>query len=556
MLSFVLARGMAGKDRRAIHINHWGYKMSTKTAGISSVLTHNGNLLSDVIKRAFDIIVSAIVLALISPLLGLIALAIRRESPGPATYRGSRMGRWGKPFDILKFRTMYENPESYAGPRVTAQDDPRVTPLGRWLRDTKLNELPQFWNVLMGEMSLVGPRPEDPSIAKTWPRQTWREVLSVRPGITSPASVQYHNEEALLTYGGVLQKYIQELGPDKMRLDQLYVRYRSFWLDLDVLLWTALIFVPRIGSTALPEDLLFVGPFTRLIRRYLNWFTIDVLVTLTAIGITGLIWRAFEPLDVGLFRAVIIAFGSAFLFSSIGAVLGVNHIAWSKATFADAYELFPAWLIASVLVFLVNLQMGLFPWALIAVAAVLALGGFVFARYRSRLIKALFVWISRYANSVQATRERVLIVGSGRTAEHIALLLDHPTYSRKFRVVGFVEDDLMARGMRIYGASVVGTCQDLPDLVKKHDVGLILLADHRMTYRDYRSITRACDTIPAKVVFVPDIFGSLNGLVGELPSVPLTDDVDRDESEFRCQRCLARYGASEKDAELDESYEI
>jgi hypothetical protein len=77
-----------------------------------------------------------------------------------------------------------------------------------------------------------------------------------------------------------------------------------------------------------------------------------------------------------------------------------------------------------------------------------------------------------------------------------------------------------------------------------------------MTYRDYRSITRACDTIPAKVVFVPDIFGSLNGLVGELPSVPLTDDVDRDESEFRCQRCLARYGASEKDAELDESYEI
>jgi len=530
--------------------------MSTKTEGISSAITRNGNWLSDVIKRTFDILVSAIVLFLILPLLGLIALAIRRESPGPAIYRGSRMGRWGKPFNILKFRTMYENPESYAGPKVTAQDDPRITPLGRWLRDTKLNELPQFWNVLKGEMSLVGPRPEDPSIAKTWPRQTWREVLSVRPGITSPASVQYHNEEALLTYGGVLQKYIQELGPDKMRLDQLYVRYRSFWLDLDVILWTALIFVPRIGSTALPEDLLFVGPFTRLIRRYLNWFTIDVLVTLTAIGITGLIWRAFEPLDVGLLRAVIIAIGSAFLFSSIGAILGVNRIAWSKATFADAYEIFPAWLIASGLIFLVNLQMGIFPWALIVVAAVLALVGFVFVRYRSRLIKALFVWISRYVGSTQAARERVLIVGSGRTAEHIALLLDHPTYSRKFRVVGFVEDDLLAKGMRIYGARVVGTCEDLPELVKEHDVGLILLADHRMTYRDYRSITKACDAISAKVVFVPDIFGSLDGLAGALPVAPPMEGNGCEETEFRCQRCLARYGAPVKETEVDDNYDI
>ena len=530
--------------------------MSTKTAGISSVIIRNENWLGDGIKRAFDVVVSAIVLILLSPVLGLIALTIRRESPGPAIYHGSRMGRWGKPFNILKFRTMYENPESYAGPKVTAQDDPRITPLGRWLRDTKLNELPQFWNVLMGDMSLVGPRPEDPSIAKTWPRQTWREVLSVRPGITSPASVQYHNEEALLTYGGVLQKYIQELGPDKMRLDQLYVRYRSFWLDLDVLFWTAMIFVPRIGSTAVPEDLLFVGPFTRLIRRYLNWFTIDVLVTLTAIGVTGLIWRAFEPLDVGWFRAFIIAIGSAFLFSSIGALLGVNHIAWSKATFADAYELVPAWLIASVLVFLVNMQMGFFPWALVAVAAVLALAGFVVVRYRSRLIKALFVWISRYANSARATRERVLIVGSGRTAEHIALLLDHPTYSSKFRVVGFVEDNLLARGMRIYGARVVGTCDDLPELVKAHDVGLILLADHRMTYGDYRVITKACDAIPAKVVFVPDIFGSLDGLTGTLPAAPQEDSNGREESEFRCQRCLARYSAPLEETEVDVNYDI
>jgi FlaA1/EpsC-like NDP-sugar epimerase len=193
---------------------------------------------------------------------------------------------------------------------------------------------------------------------------------------------------------------------------------------------------------------------------------------------------------------------------------------------------------------------------LIVIATVLSLGGFVFVRYRSRLIKALFVWALRYAHSAQATRERVLIVGSGRTAEHVAWLLDHPTYSRKFRVVGFVEDDLFTRGMRIYGASVVGRSEDLPELVKKHDVGVILLADHRMTYKDYRSIIKTCDNIAVKVMFVPDIFGSLNGMAEALPAVPITDNVGEDNFDFRCQRCLARYGASVKETEVDDNYDI
>lgn len=509
---------------------------------------------SRALKRIFEVIVSTIALVLISPLLGFIALAIRRGSSGPALYRGDRVGQGGKIFKILKFRTMYEASESYTGPRVTAHDDPRVTPFGRWLRDTKLNELPQLWNVLKGEMSLVGPRPEDPSITKTWPRKVWEEILSVRPGITSPASVQYHNEEALLSYGGVLKKYIQELGPDKMRLDQLYVRYRSFWLDLDILFWTVLIFVPRIGSKMLPEDLLFVGPFTRLIRRYLNWFTIDLLITFAAISLTGLVWRAFGPLHVGWFRAVAIAFGSAFFFSMIGAILGVNRITWSKATFADAYELFPAWLIAFTMVFLINWQMALLPWPLVVIASGIALGGFILVRYRSRLITAFFVSILHHARGVGVARERVLIVGSGRTAEHIAWLLDHPTYTRKYQVVGFVDDDLLDKGMRIYGAKVIGSYQDLPQLVRKHDVGLILLADHRLTYRQYCSITKACDSIPARIMFVPDIFGSLYRLTKDVPATALMEEDGRGESEFRCQQCLARFSCSDKEeGETDRS---
>src|SRR5574339_1003632 len=133
-------------------------------------------------KRLFDIIVAALGLLILSSVFSLLSYLIQRESPGPAFYRGPRLGKGGKPFGILKFRTMYERPSSYAGPRLTVQGDGRITPLGQWLRDTKLNELPQLWNVLVGEMSLVGPRPEDPEIARSWPLKAKEEMLSVQPG--------------------------------------------------------------------------------------------------------------------------------------------------------------------------------------------------------------------------------------------------------------------------------------------------------------------------------------------------------------------------------------
>lgn len=507
--------------------------------------------IKDFVKRSFDIAISLAVLILLSPFYGLIALAIKRDSPGPVFYRGDRFGRGGKPFKILKFRTMYETSESYSGPKVTAQDDPRITPLGHWLRHTKLNELPQFWNVLKGEMSLVGPRPEDPTIAKNWPKEIGKEILSVRPGITSPASVHYRNEETLLDYGIVLQKYIQELSPDKMRLDQLYVRYRSFWLDLDTLFWTLLILLPKVGSYSPPENLLFVGPITRLIRRQMSWLSIDMLVSLIAVGFTGLVWRAFGPLNVGWLKAIGMTAGFTLLFSMSGTIFGVTRISWSKATIADAYDLIPAWVLASIMAFFINHWLRVFPSLLILVASVLALVGFVFTRYRSRLVTALLIQIMRHRGSVRDARERVLIVGSGRTAEQIAWLLDHPTYSSKFQVVGFVDDDLMVQGMWIYGAKIIGVCKDLPQLVEKFDAGLIILADHRMAYKEYCTITGICESKTTRVVAVPDIFGSLNGLVSEVPSLSESGN-GREIADFRCQRCVAKYAPCEQKAQPEE----
>jgi lipopolysaccharide/colanic/teichoic acid biosynthesis glycosyltransferase len=199
-----------------------------------------------ILKRVFDIFVSAMGLLLLSPFFVLFAILIKYDSPGPVFFRGPRLGKNGKIFNILKFRTMYERPESYQGFRITARGDDRITRLGKWLRDTKINELPQLWNVLIGEMSLVGPRPEDPKLAEVWPAEVRAEILSVRPGITSPASISYHDEEKLLSQDNLMGDYVENILPDKLRLDRLYVRHYSFLTDLDAIFWTGIVLLPRI----------------------------------------------------------------------------------------------------------------------------------------------------------------------------------------------------------------------------------------------------------------------------------------------------------------------
>ena len=509
-------------------------------------------------KRGLDIGVSLVMLIILAPFLGLIALAIKRDSPGPVFYRGRRLGMHGRVFKILKFRTMYETAGSYAGPKVTAHDDTRITSLGAWLRDTKLNELPQFWNVLVGEMSLVGPRPEDPDIARDWPTEVWNEVVSVRPGITSPASVQYHDEESLLHFGNVLQKYVEELGPDKMRLDQLYVRYRSFWLDLDTLFWTFMILLPRIGTEPPPEELLFVGPFTRLIRRYVNWFIIDLLVTLSSMAISGLVWRSFGAFNVGLPKSLAISLGFSLVFSLIGAIFGINRISWSKAGFVDGYDLLPSWALATILIYFTNTALHLFPARVIISASLLALFGYVAVRFRSRLVSATLGWLAGHFTVGAAGRERVLIVGAGASAQHAAWLLSHPSNIRKYWVVGFVDDDMFKQGMRIYGSTVVGMVKDIPDLVNKYDVGVIIMAVNRSWAAKFHPAFKICQNLKAKFVILPDILAIFNGLVNSPSNVsasmiPVTASSESsDNDEMALIRYMTHIDSEDNEAENED----
>jgi lipopolysaccharide/colanic/teichoic acid biosynthesis glycosyltransferase len=178
-------------------------------------------------------------IVLLSPLLLLIALAIKLDSPGPVFYRQQRVGLHGAPFRIHKFRTMAHDPLA-SGPQITVGDDPRITRVGGWLRRTRLDELPQFIDVLTGRMSLVGPRPEVPRYVALYPPELRAKVLSVRPGITDAASLAFRDESSLLARAADPEReYVQVVMPQKLALAASYAESASLGLDLKIL-WRTL----------------------------------------------------------------------------------------------------------------------------------------------------------------------------------------------------------------------------------------------------------------------------------------------------------------------------
>jgi lipopolysaccharide/colanic/teichoic acid biosynthesis glycosyltransferase len=192
------------------------------------------------IKRIFDFLVSLFGLIIFSPLFLIIAILIKLDSEGPVFYRGERIGKDGKPFRIFKFRTMVKDAEKMGGPSTSA-DDPRLTKIGKFLRKYKLDELPQLINVLKGEMSLVGPRPEVKMYVDMLKPEEREIILSVKPGMTDLASLwDFHEEEVLKGSKDSEKTYLEKIRPKKVQLQIEYVKNRSFLLDLKIILKTIL----------------------------------------------------------------------------------------------------------------------------------------------------------------------------------------------------------------------------------------------------------------------------------------------------------------------------
>ena len=205
------------------------------------------------IPRPIEATLSLLGLIVLSPLIGLAMLAVKLSSPGPIFFRQERMGRGDRPFTLFKLRSMRVDA---GGPAVTGSVDPRITPTGRWLRKTKLDELPQLWNVVLGDMSLVGPRPEVPRYVNLKdPR--WQRVLAVRPGITDPLTLRLKDEESLMPAAEAERErfYLDVLQPVKLRAYLEYIERRTPWSDVGQVFATVFAIV-RPGKGADPAEVL------------------------------------------------------------------------------------------------------------------------------------------------------------------------------------------------------------------------------------------------------------------------------------------------------------
>ena len=470
--------------------------------------------LNHAFKRLFDIATALFGLILLLPFFLILAILIKRESPGPVFYSGWRMGKSQKPFRIWKLRTMYEVLDSYAGPAVTATGDKRITRLGHWLRDTKVNELPQLWNVLLGEMSFVGPRPEDVNIAFNWPDDAKEEILSVRPGVTSPASIVYHDEEKLLKGNDFMATYYQKILPDKMRLDRIYVRHHSLLSDLDIIFWTLAVLLPRLASSRIPEGNLFGGPISRFVRFNISWFVVDFVVAFFSIALVGLVWRTTGPLELGFGRAIILAIVMAISFGLVNTGMGLNRVVWSRAVPEDMFGIvFSTGIVTGVISLAQFTAQRLsllppLPTVLIFTIGLLVLISVVATRYRWRLLTGFAsFWLSR--RSSFSVGERVLIVGAGEESEFATWLLRRDMFMRAFTVVGIIDDDPLKQGVRLDGAWVVGTSADLHPLVTKYDVGLIMFTIPSTNSDIYNRVMDSCVDLNVRIVLISDMLRAL-----------------------------------------------
>jgi lipopolysaccharide/colanic/teichoic acid biosynthesis glycosyltransferase len=206
------------------------------------------NVADAALRRLLDVTVAGVLLLVLAPLLGVLALLVRATSTGPALFRQIRVGRNGRPFVLLKLRTMRADAP---GPAITSGGDPRITRLGAWLRRTKLDELPQLWNVLRGDMSLVGPRPELPAYVARY-TAAQRAVLRARPGLTDPASLAWTDEAATLgRFAEPDRAYVEVVVPSKIALSLAYLERRTVWSDLVIVTRTA----AHVARAAIPARL-------------------------------------------------------------------------------------------------------------------------------------------------------------------------------------------------------------------------------------------------------------------------------------------------------------
>ena len=391
-------------------------------------------------KHGVDFLLALFGVLCLLPLLGLVAILIKLDSPGPVFFRQKRVGRNGTLFEIFKFRTMVQGAYQM-GSRLTVKRDPRITRLGRFLRWSKVDELPQLFNVLRGEMSLIGPRPEDPHFVQFYsPAQ--RRVLSVRPGIVGPSQIQGRDEVEEYPDGlrNTEQYYVEHILPPKLQRDLEYVEHSTFLGDM--LLLVRGVWITVRGA--------FRAKYLWRRRRKIVLMGGDVFLALASYLLACLIrfdWQWPGGVVYPWQTLALIALVRPMLLIYFGAYQGIV----SYFSFWDVIALVKAVTVGSIAVAGMTYFIGaqehprsvfVIDWALL----LLFLAG-------SRSL--LRVWLRRYRSSARRSRDKAIIVGAHSGGEQIGRALLHDP-SSSYELVGFIDESQERWGSRIHGVKVLG----------------------------------------------------------------------------------------------------
>jgi FlaA1/EpsC-like NDP-sugar epimerase/lipopolysaccharide/colanic/teichoic acid biosynthesis glycosyltransferase len=448
--------------------------------------------------RVADLLAGGAALLACAPLLALLMALVRLGSRGPALFSQERVGRSGRPFRLWKLRTMVADAERL-GPRLTGRDDPRVTRLGRFLRRTKLDELPQLWNVVRGDMALVGPRPE---VAEMVCRASaaFGELLRVRPGLVSPASLAWRREEERLPATGREEHYVAEILPNKVELDLAWLERRSLIGDLELLLRAALVL---LGIRR--DDAPLALPGTRL-RNALKLALDGALVAASWWSATLL---RFDGLPSGLDRVRLLGGTLPLVAGALASIVvggGLRAVwRWFDADDFGRLALYHLPTLAALSAWRALLpdRLALLraPWSVIVLTYLLALLGGAALRSLWSILEAR---AERRARPRSALAGRIGIVGAGRTA--VALMRELAARAgRDAELLACFDDDPGKRGTCVAGVPVAGALADVPEWLARTRPDHLLIAIAALPEESLRPLVDAARLHGAHVKIVPSL---------------------------------------------------
>jgi FlaA1/EpsC-like NDP-sugar epimerase/lipopolysaccharide/colanic/teichoic acid biosynthesis glycosyltransferase len=483
-------------------------------------------------KRAFDICAAALGLLVTWPLLVIISILIKLETQGPAIFTQVRVGRGFRPFKMYKFRTMVAEASGQGLP-LTVGQDVRVTRLGRILRKFKIDELPQLVNVLGGDMSIVGPRPEVPRYVEP-ARAEFSEVLVIRPGITDFASLKYIDEEGFLGhFSNPEEEYRNRVLPDKLRLAKLYLRHMSFRLDLALIVQTLLQIlkastvvyeIPELKLASRPR----VGsPWASISSQVMRWRR-PIIVALDVVLIILANYLAFVLRFDGNLRAEEIGMFQQTVLWLVGiraltfAVLRLNEGLWRYTSIWDLQKILSGVFGSTILFYgVVYWVLGIdnYPRSIFVIDSVLLVGFLAGVRLPRRIFRE---------KAIYQKKKKVLVVGAGDTGERVVRELK--TRSKYHgQPIGFVDDHFALINQRIHGVKVLGTLGDLPKIVEEYKPEEVVVAVPRATPAFLRDLITKLEPYDVSIKTLPGVKELLNdqSVVSQIRNLSLPDLLPR-----------------------------